>query len=89
MYVFSRAALGLPMESDFSMYLCILGILTDYSLGYLYITLPSCIPDASVLSSCVAVSPWWQERWGANRLLRPIPPPVRCRVLVWVSPQAC
>lgn len=39
-YVFSGAALGLPMESDFSIHLCILGILRDCSLGYLmYISL--------------------------------------------------
>lgn len=50
MYVFSGAALGLPTESDFSIYLCIFGILTDYSLGYLmYI---SCCPVVFLMLLC-------------------------------------
>lgn len=33
MCVFSGAALGLPMKSDFSIYLCIFGVVRDCSFG--------------------------------------------------------
>ena len=51
--------MGLPMESDFSIYLCIFGILRDYSLGYLmYLSLcPAVFLTLCAVLACAAF-PW-------------------------------
>lgn len=90
MCVFSGAALGLPMKSDFSMYLCIFGVVRGCSFAwfnlYHFAQLCSwCFCAILVLFGFSSVA----GALGSNPTVPACVLPGRCRVLFRVPSRAC